>query len=148
MEEYEIVTKFEVRISEHCYKIMFMLTDDILIIGGDDTITLISIKDFEVSLISTIKPNYRITEICILQDSNIIIGIQNKDKYAKREEFLYQYKYYSTVNKSTKRVEHNIYQISKELLTKNNSNISFECLNNYLIAIVDQRYILSYDIKL
>ena len=148
MEEYEIVTKFEVRISELCYKIIFMLTDDILIIGGDDTITLISIKDFEISLVSTIKPNYKITEICILPDSNIIIGIQNKDKYTKWEEFLYQYKYYSSVNKSTKRVEHNIYQISTELLTKNNSNISFECLNNYLIAIVDQRYILSYDIKL
>ena len=148
MEEYEVITKYEAKISGHCYKIMFMLTDDILIIGGDDTITLISIKDFEISLISTIKPNYKITEICILPDSNIIIGIQNKDKYVKREEFLYQYKYYSRVNKTTERIEHNIYQISTELLTKNNSNISFECLNNSLIAIVDERYILSYDIKL
>ena len=147
MEEYEVITKYEVKVSGHCYKIMFMLTDDILIIGGDDTITLISIKDFEISLISTIKPNYKITEICILPDSNIIIGIQNKDKNIKREEFLFQYKFYSTVNKSTNKLEHNIYQISTELLTKNNSNISFEYLNNCLIAIVDQRYILSYDVK-
>jgi hypothetical protein len=147
MEEYEIITKYEVKISDRCYKIMFMLTDDILIIGGDDTITLISIKDFEISLISTIKPNYKITEICILPNSNIIIGIQNKDKSIKIEEFLYQYQYYSSVNKSTKKLEHNIYQISTELLTNNNSNITFECLNNSLLAIVDKRYILTYDIK-
>jgi hypothetical protein len=147
MEEYEIITKYEVKISDRCYKIMFMLTDDILIIGGDDTITLISIKDFEISLISTIKPNYKITEICILPNSNIIIGIQNKDKNIKIEEFLYQYQYYSSVNKSTKKLEHNIYQISTELLTNNNSNITFECLNNSLLAIVDKRYILTYDIK-
>jgi len=148
MEEYEVITKYEVKISSHCYKIMFMLTDNILAIGGDDTITLISIKDFEISLISTIKPNYKITEICILPNSNIIIGIQNNDKNIKREEFLYQYQYYSSVNKSTKKLEHNIYQISTELLTNHNSNITFESLNNSLIAIVDQRYILSYDIKL
>ena len=146
MEEYELITKFEVKISQHCYKIMFMLTDDILAIGGDDTITLISIKDFEISLVSTIKPNYKITEICILPNYNIIIGIQNKDKNIKKEEFLYQYRYCPTVNKSTKKLEHNIYQISSELLTNNNSNITFESLNNSLIAIVDQRYILSYDI--
>jgi len=146
MEEYELITKFEVKISQHCYKIMFMLTDDILAIGGDDTITLISIKDFEISLVSTIKPNYKITEICILPNYNIIIGIQNKDKNIKKEEFLYQYRYCPTVNKSTKKLEHNIYQISTELLTNNNSNITFESLNNSLIAIVDQRYILSYDI--
>ena len=142
MEDYEVITKYEAKISDHCYKIMFMLTDDILIIGGEDTITLISIKDFEISLISTIKPNYKITEICILPNSNIIIGIQYKE-----EEFLYQYKYYSRVDKTTERMEHNIYQISTELLTNNNSNITFESLNNSLIAIVDERYMLLYDIK-
>ena len=147
MEDYEVITKYEAKISDHCYKIMFMLTDDILAIGGDDTITLISIKDFEISLISTIKPNYKITEICILPNFKIIIGIQNKDKSVKKEEFLYQYQYCPTVNKSTKKLEHNIYQISTELLTNNNSNITFESLNNSLIAIVDQRYILSYDIQ-
>ena len=144
MEEYEVITEFEVKVSRYCYKIMFMLTDDILMVGGDDTITLISIKDFEISLISTIKPFYIITEICILPDSNIIIGIQNKDECIEREEFLYQYKYNSKINKSTNKLEHNIYQISTNLLTKNNSNISFECINNCLITIIEKRYILSY----
>jgi len=144
MEDYEVITKYEVKVSRYSYKIMFMLTDNILIIGGDDTITLISIKDFEISLISTIKPNYQINEICILPDSNIIIGIAYKDENIKKDELICQYKYYSTINKSTNKLEHNIYQISSDLLTKNDSNISFEFLNNCLIAIIEKRYILSY----
>ena len=147
MEEYELITKFEVKISVDCYKIMYMLTDDLLCIGGDDTITLISIKDFEICLVSTIKPNYKITEICILPNYNIIIGIQNKDKDFKREEYLYQYKYYSKVNKMTKKVEHNIYQIFTEFLTNNNSNLTMECINNSLVTIVDQEYILLWDLN-
>ena len=146
MEEYELITKFEVKTSVDCYKIMYMLTDDLLCIGGDDTITLISIKDFEISLVATIKPNYKITEICILPNYNIIIGIQNKDKDIKREEYLYQYKYYSKFNEMTKKVEHNIYQISTEFLTNNNSNLSMECINNSLVTIVDQEYILLWDL--
>ena len=146
MEEYEIITKYEAKTSGKCFKSMFMLTDDILIIGGEDTITLISIKDFEISLISTIKPNYKITEICILPNSNIIIGIQTVIELVEKEE-IYQYKYYSRVNKTTGKVEHNIYQISTELLNKYFRYISFECLNNSLIAIVDKRYMLLYDIK-
>ena len=146
MEEYELITKFEVKTSVDCYKIMYMLTDDLLCIGGDDSITLISIKDFEISLVSTIKPNYKITEICILPNYNIIIGIQNKDKDIKREEYLYQYKYYSKVNEMTKKVEHNIYQIYTELLTNNNSNLTMECINNSLVTIVDQEYILLWDL--
>jgi hypothetical protein len=146
MEEYELITKFEVKISADCYKIMYMLTDDLLCIGGDDTITLISIKDFEICLVSTIKPNYKITEICILPNYNLIIGMQNKDKDIKNEEYLYQYKYYSKVNKMTKKVEHNIYQIFTEFLTNNNSNLTMECINNSLVTIVDQEYILLWDL--
>ena len=48
METYEIVTKFEVKVSEKCDSIMFMLNDDIMCLGGGDSITLISIKNFEI----------------------------------------------------------------------------------------------------
>ena len=46
----------------------------------------------------------------------------------------------------TKKVEHNIYQISTEFLTNNNSNLSMECINNSLVTIVDQEYILLWDL--
>ena len=61
MEEYELVTKFEVSISDQCFKVMFMITDDLLCIGGGEELTLISIKEFEICLTSIIKQNYRIT---------------------------------------------------------------------------------------
>ena len=87
METEELVTKFKLEFSD-CYKIMCMITSDILCVGGNDKISLISIKDFEIILISIIKLSYLITEICLLPNNNILIGIQNKN-VTKNEEFLY-----------------------------------------------------------
>ena len=148
VEEYELVTKFEVSISDHCFKVLSMITDDLLCIGGGDELTLISIKDSEICLTSIIKQNYRITEICILPNYNILIGIQNKKEYRsyKTEEYLYQYKYYSKVNEMTQKVEHNIHQIGSELITTKDSNITMECINNSLITILENEYILLWDL--
>ena len=52
-----------------------MLKEDILCVGGDDTISLISIKNIEVILVTLIKEDYKITEICILPDYNILTFI-------------------------------------------------------------------------
>ena len=77
-----------------------------------------------------------------------MIGIQNKDKHVKYEEFLYLYKYYCKINKFNDKKEHNIFQLSTETLTKNHSNITMECLNNELVTIIEEKYILLWDLKL
>ena len=140
METYELVTKFSVKISEQCDSVIYMLKEDILCVAGDDTISLISIKDFEVVLVSKIKNKYKITEICILPDHNILIGMQNKNKIFLENhiEYFYQYKCIHSVNKLTKRMEYDIIQVSSKLLTKNYSNITMKCLNNNrLVTVID-----------
>lgn len=64
----------------------------------------------------------------------------------KTEEYLYQYKYYSKVNEMTQKVEHNIHQIGSELITTKDSNITMECINNSLITILENEYILLWDL--
>ena len=139
METYELVTKFSVKISENCDSVIFMLKEDILCVAGDDTISLISIKNIEVILVTLIKEDYRITEICILPDYNILIGMQNKGKsFNNYLEYFYQYKCFHKVNKITKNMEYDILKVSSKLLTKNYSNITMRCLSNgRLVTVID-----------
>ena len=118
METYELVTKFSVKISEKCDSVIFMLNQDILCVAGNDSISLISIKDFEIIMVSVIKKRYKITEICILPDYNILIGMQNKSILDNHIEYFYQYKCCHSVNKLTKKMEYNILKVSSKLLTK------------------------------
>jgi len=139
METYEIVTKFKVKVSENCDSIMFMLNDDILCMGGDDSITLISIKNFEILSETKIKSQIQITEICILPDFNILIGMSN---ILDNQEYFYQCKYHCFFNKSKKKMEHNIVKGATKLLTKNDSNITMRCLTkDRLVAILDLKII-------
>ena len=139
METYEIVTKFKVKVSENCDSIMFMLNDDILCMGGGDSITLISIKNFEILSETKIKSQIKITEICILPDFNILIGMNNK---VENKEYFYQYKYNCVYNKSKKKMEHNIIKGTTKLLTKNDSNIMMRCLmKDRLATILDFKII-------
>ena len=139
METYEIITKFKVKISRNCDSIMFMLNDDILCLGGDDSITLISIKNFEILSETLIKSQQLITEICILPDFNILIGMKN---YKDNKEYFYQYKYNYSYNKSKKKMEYYITKGTTKLLTKNNSNIMMRCLmEDRLATILDLKII-------
>ena len=139
METYEIVTKFKVKVSENCDSIMFMLNDDILCMGGEDSITLISIKNFEILSETKIKSQIKITEICILPDLNILIGMKD---YIDNKEYFYQYKYNCFFNKSKKKMEHEIIKGTAKLLTKNNSNIMMRCLmKDRLVTILDLKII-------
>lgn len=147
METEELVTKFKLEISDYCFKTMCMLTSDILCVGGNDKISLISIKDFEIILISIIKLNYLISEICLLPKNNILIGILNVNE-TENDEYLYQYKYYTSLDKSTKKTVHNFFQVNSELLTTNRSNITMECSNNELVTIVDEKFIIIWDLIL
>jgi hypothetical protein len=140
METYELVTKFSVKISEDCDSVIFMIKEDILCVAWNDTISLISIKDFEVILVKIIKKHYKITEICILPDYNILIGMQNKYKNAisNHLEYFYQYKCFHNINILTKQMEYDILQVSSKLLTKNYSNITMRCLSdNRLVTVID-----------
>ena len=144
METYEKITNFEVKTSYCADRVISMLSNDILCVGGNDTISLISIKDFEILLASKIKRLYIITEICILPDFNILIGMQNKSKLLSNNyiEYFYQYKCYHTVNKLTKSMEYSILEVSSKLLTKKYSNITMRCLSdNRLVAIINLEHI-------
>ena len=147
METEELVTKFKLEISDYCYKTMCMLTSDILCVGGNDKISLISIKDFEIILISIIKLNYLISEICLLPNNNILIGILNVNE-TENDEYLYQYKYYTSLDKSTKKIVHNFIQVNSELFTTNGSEIIMDCLNNELVTIVGENLIITWDLIL
>ena len=119
METYEVVTKFSVKISEDCDSVIFMLNEDILCVAGDDTISLISIKDFEIVLVSIIKKQYRITEICILPDWNILIGMRNKNinLILSNIEYFYQYKCFHKLNqleRKERQVFENLNVINKD----------------------------------
>ena len=139
LETYELVTKINVKISEDCDSVIFMLKEDILCVAGDNTISLISIKDFEIILVTLIKHRYRITEICILPDYNILIGMQHKSKvFDDHIEYFYQYKCYHKLNPIKKMMEYDILEVSSKLLTKNYSNITMRCLNNNrLVTVID-----------
>ena len=144
METYELVTKFSVNISENCDSVTFMLKEDILCVAGNNAISLISIKDFEVLLVKIIKKKYKITEICILPDYNILIGVKKKSEVFSvgEVEYFYQYKCLHIVNKLTKKMEYSIIQVSSKFLTKNYSNITMRCLShNRLVTIIDNTII-------
>ena len=137
LETYELVTKFCVKISKDCDSVIFMLKEDILCVAGDNTISLISIKDFEIILVTLIKRRYTITEICILPDYNILIGMQHKSRaFNDHIEYFYQYKCYHKLNPIKKIMEYDILEVSSKLLTKNYSNITMRCLNNNRIVTV------------
>ena len=140
----EIVTKFDVRISEHCDSVIFMLTYDILVVAGNDHISLISIKDSDIILTRRIKFGYKITEICILPDYNLLLGMQKNDSLIqdKHMEYFYQYKVFHKVNKEAKKMEYDILKVGERLLTKNYSNITMRCLSeDRIVIIIDLEHI-------
>ena len=137
MNTYQLVTKFEATVSVGCDYILFMLTEDLICFGGKDKISLLSIKDFDIVLESLIMPKFTITEICILPDYNILIGMTNDDS-SEGLEYLYQYKYCYQMNEKTKKMEHQIIKMNTKLLTGNESNVRMRCLSdNRLLTNVD-----------
>jgi len=147
METYEIITKFKVNTSNYSDRVISMLSPDIICIGGNDTISLISIKDFEVILIYLIKPNYKISEICVLPDFNIIICMRSDDYSFK--EYLFHYKYNNNLDKLTNIINHNLTKVSSELVTNKKSNLTISVLNkNYFVTIAEKKYIQKREIKI
>ena len=132
----EIVTIFEINNSTEEYYIS-MLNKDILCVGGYDTLSLISIKDFEIIHVHVIKPQLLITGICIINEKNILIAVNNDN-----EKQLIHYKYNFEKDILSKKSNHNITQISSELITNKKGNLKMLSVDkNHFIIIVGEHAI-------
>ena len=145
METSELVTKFNVKTSQLSYKVLGMLTNDILFVGGGDTISLISIKNFEIILVSLVRVQFKITEICILDDFNILLSIKSQKNI---DEYLLHYKYNSNIDKLTNKINHNITKLGEELITKKDSNFTMVSLGLNFVTSVEKKYIQIRDLNL
>ncbi len=115
---------------------MYMLNEDILCLGGKSTISLFSIKDYKFVFHILVKSGFRITEICILPNYNILVAIENNRSY------FYQYKYSFNMNKAIKIKEYELKEVSHKLLSEERSNATMKCLSdNKLVSIIDGQFI-------
>ena len=139
---HQLITKFEADISDNCDSIIYMLNEDILCLGGKSTISLFSIKDYKLVFNILVKIGFRITEICILPNYNILVAIENNRSYSDHGEYFYQYKYSCNMNKTTKRKEYELKEVSHKLLSEERSNATMKCLSdNKLVSIIDGQFI-------
>ena len=144
METSEIVTKFKVKTSYLSYKVLAMLTNDILFVGGGDTISLISIKDFQIIFISLVKELSKITEICILNDFSILVSTKS---LKNNDEHLFHYKYNSNTDKLTNKINYNITKLGEELITTKESNFTMVSLGLNFVTIVEKKFIQIRDLN-
>ena len=136
MKTKEVITKFKVN-NPTVENFISMLTKDILCIGGGDTLSLLSIKDFEIVYASVIKPKFTITGICILNYNNILISL-NKDN----EKHLMHYKYNPEKDILSKKINHSITQISSEIISIKKGNLKMISIDkNKFITIVGEHTI-------
>ena len=133
-QQHELINKYEASISENCDSIMYMIKENILCLAGNDTISLISIKDYDIVYIYSININYIITEICILPDFNILVAIRNR--YHFDTKYLYQYKLAFNTNENTKKMEYNLEFVSQKEINEENSNVTMKCMSDNKIAII------------
>ena len=133
-QQHELINKYEASISENCDSIMYMIKENILCLAGNDTISLISIKDYDIVYIYSINLNYIITEICILPDFNILVAIRNR--YHSDTKYLHQYKLAFNTNENTKKMEYNLEFVSQKEINEENSNVTMKCMSDNKIAII------------
>ena len=142
-----LITIFEVKTTSNADRIMYMLNKDIICVGGDDTISLISIKDFDVVLLSVIKPKFEIIQICDIDKFNILIIMKNMSNYCVK--YLLYYKINCYQDKITQKMVYNITQVSSELISNNNSSLTIVPINrNKFISILDKKYIQIREINM
>ena len=138
---HQLITKFEADISDNCDSIIYMLNEDILCLGGKSTISLFSIKNYKFVFNILVKLGFKITEICILPNYNILVAIENRS-YSDHGEYFYQYKYSFNMNKTTKIKEYELKEVSHKLLSEERSNATMKCLrDNKLVSIIDGQFI-------
>ena len=139
--DHQLITKFEADISDNCDSIIYMINEDILCLGGKSTISLFSIKNYKFVFNILVKLGFRITEICILPNYNILVAIENRS-YSDHDEYFYQYKYSFNMNKTTKIKEYELKEVSHKLLSEERSNATMKCLSdNKLVSIINGKFI-------
>ena len=134
-QQHELINKYEADVSKNCDSIMYMIKENILCLGGKNTISLISIKDYNIVCTCSINRNYSITEICILPDFNILVAIENKNRY-DNTKYLYQYKCLFNTNETTKKMEYKLQFVSQKEIDEEENNIIVKCMSDNKIAIV------------
>ena len=140
IETHNLITIFELKASADADRVIFMLNKDIICVGGDDGLSLISIKDFDVPLLCVLKPDFKVTEICIMDEFNIIITMRS-DSYDFKE-YLLHYKLIPEKDNITKKMLFNAIHISSELTSENRSNLTMESIDRKkFVAIIENKII-------
>ena len=140
IETHNLITIFELKASADCDRVIFMLNKDIICAGGDDGLSLISIKDFDVPLLCVLKPDFEVTEICIMDEFNILITMRSNSYDFK--EYLLHYKLIPEKDNTTKRIIYNVMYVSSELTSGNRSNLTMASIDrNKFVAIIENEII-------
>ena len=140
IETHNLITIFELKASADCDRVIFMLNKDIICAGGDDGLSLISIKDFDVPLLCVLKPDFEVTEICIMDEFNILITMRSNSYDFK--EYLLHYKLIPEKDNTTKRIIYNVMHVSSELTSGNRSNLTMASIDrNKFVAIIENEII-------
>ena len=138
IETKNLITIFEVKSSLDADRVIFMLNKDIICVGGDDGLSLISIKDFDVPLLCVLKPNFKVTEICIMDEFNILITMRS-DSY-NFEEYLLHYKLIPEKDNLTNKTLYNAMHISSELTSKRRSNLTMASIDrNKFVCVIENK---------
>ena len=140
IETKNLITIFEVKSSNDADRVIFMLNKDIICVGGDDGLSLISIKDYDVPLLCVLKPKYKVTEICIMDEFNILITMRS-DSY-NFKEYLLHYKLIPEKDNITKRMSYNTMLVSSELTSENRSNLTMASIDRKKFVCVIENKII------
>ena len=140
IETKNLITIFELKASADADRVIFMLNKDIICVGGDDGLSLISIKDFDVPLLCVLKHDFEVTEICIMDEFNVLITMRS-DSYDFKE-YLLHYKLIPEKDNITKKLLFNVMLVSSELTSENRSNLTMESIDrNKFVAIIENKII-------
>ena len=135
-QQHELINKYGANISDNFDSIIYMIKENILCFTRNNTISLISIKDYDIVYTCSININYIITEICILPDFNILVAIINDIRYNSDTKYLYQYKLAFNINENTKKIEYKLELVSQKEINEENSNATMKCMSDNKIAII------------
>ena len=140
IETKNLITIFELKTSDDVDRAIFMLNKDIICVGGDDGLSLISVKDFDAPLICVLKPDFKVTEICIMDEYNVLITMRSNSYNFK--EYLLHYKIIPVKDNITKKISFNAIHVSSELTSENRSNLTMASIDrNKFVTIIENKII-------
>ena len=140
IETKNLITMFELKASPDADRVIFMLNKDIICVGGDDGLSLISVKDFDVPLLCVLKPDFEVTEICIMDEFNILIAMRSD--FYDFKEYLLHYKLIPEKDIIAKKMLFSVKYVSSILTSENRSNLTMAPIDrNKFVAIIENKII-------